>query len=168
MSHLLWVCWQSLKNIHTSYKFISLMYINKPQNLCRKVHEQIQKTNLSKVLSIPKGRKLKKMGQNHSSELFSLCSKTPSLMQFIRAGVTSQACINFIQDRQQLEKSAWLLSEKKIFLAHICSITSAQNVLKQRKSYTIQSDLQSKSSKINSTFQHKSVSHTMHLGFFLH
>lgn len=119
MSHLLWVCWQSLKNIHTSYKIISLKYINKPQNLCRKVHEQIQKTNLSKVLSVPKGRKLKKMGQNHSSELFSLRSKTPSLMQFIRAGVTSQACINFIQDRQQLEKSAWLLSERNLSCTYL-------------------------------------------------
>lgn len=34
------------------------------------------------------------------------------------------------------------------------------------KSYTIQPDLQSESSKIKSIFQHKSVNHTMHLILF--
>lgn len=126
-SPLLWVFWQSLKNFHTSCKIISLKYINKPQHLCGKVYEQIQKANLNTVFSILKGRKLRKVGQNRSSELFCPCSKisVKSLARFIRAGVTSQACIHCIQDRQQLEKSAQLLSERNLsciyLFNHICT-----------------------------------------------
>lgn len=102
MSSLISVYWESLKNTCTFCEIISLKYINKPQHLCEKVHEQIKKKNnqtLGKTLL--KRKKLRKMGQNHLSELISAPSKMPfkSLEQLIRTGVASQAYINYIQDR---------------------------------------------------------------------
>lgn len=44
MSSLISVYRESLKNTCTFCEIISLKYINKPQHLCEKVHEQIQKT----------------------------------------------------------------------------------------------------------------------------
>jgi len=170
MSPLLWVCWQSLKNIHTSCNLISLKCIYKHQHLCRKVHEQIRNANLSTVLSILKGRKLRKMGQNHSTTHRNFSPLAPKYQLKVRAiyeGWVSLPKPVFIISRiDNSWRSLLGFSLKESFLAHICSTTSAQKVLKQRKSYTIQSDLQSESSKINSTFQHKSVKHTMHLILF--
>lgn len=131
MSSLIWVCWQALKNTCTSCKILSLNYINKLQHLCRKVHKQIQKRSLGKILL--KGRKLRKTGQNHSPELISPPSKIPvkSLVQLTGTGAASQVYINCIQDRQWLKKSAQLLFERTLS-SHICPITTVQNVLKQK------------------------------------